>query len=176
MPMTVNDYFAHFISQLHGWYRDALADLTEEQLYFRPADEGNHIAFQAWHFIRTKDNVINFVLQDRKAPLWMRQNLHEEWGMPKVAQGTGREPAEAHALRIPSIDALLKYADDVHADVMPWVESVSSDDLQVIHKLVPWGELPAVQHVGQTIVAHGNLHLGQINTLRAIQGLKGEDF
>lgn len=172
MPMTVNEYLAHFITQLHEWYGQALGDLTEEQLYYQPTKSSNHAAFIAWHFFRTKDNVINFIMQDRKAPVWLRQELHEKWNLPKVDQGTGMDPAEAHGLRVPSLDALLTYADEVHADVMPWVESVSEEDLQTVRKLLPWGELPSVQHVGQTIIAHGNQHLGQIDLLRAAQGLK----
>lgn len=176
MPMTVNDYLAHFVNQLHDWYGNALAGLSDEQFYYQPNQQTNHIAFQAWHFLRTKDNVFNFVLQNRKTPVWLRQELNDKWNLPKAAQGTGMDPAEAHALRLPSIEALVQYGNDVHADVMPYLESVSGDDLQEITKLLPWGELPRIQHIGQTIIAHGNQHLGQINVLRVMQGLSGEDM
>ncbi len=176
MPITTNEYFAHFVGQLHEWYTRALTDLTDEQLYFHPNDESNHIAFQAWHFIRTKDNVINFIMQDRKAPVWLRQNLFEEWDLPKVDQGTGMDTADALALRLPSADALIQYANEVHADTMPWVESVSADELQTIRKIMPWGEATSLQLFGQTVVAHGNQHIGQINVLRSLQGLSGEDI
>ncbi|HJN93596.1 MAG TPA: DinB family protein [Dehalococcoidia bacterium] len=176
MPLTVNEYFAHFVEQLHEWYTTALTGLTDEQLYFHPDDHSNHIAFQAWHFIRTKDNVINFIMQDRKAPVWLRQNLFEEWDLPKVDQGTGMATSDALSLRLPSVDALIQYANEVHADTMPWVQSVSGDDLQVTRKIMPWGEATAVQLFGQTVVAHGNQHIGQINLLRTMQGLPGEDI
>ena len=175
MPL-INDFLTLFIGNLHTQYEDALKDLTEEQLYFRPSDKSNHIAFHAWHFLRTKDSVCNFILQDRKPPVWLRQNLHEAWGLPKVDQGTGMSPADANALRVPSAAALVKYGHDVHADILPYIQSVTQADLESIAKLNPFGERAKLLHIGQTIIAHGNGHLGQIYTLRAVQGLSGDSF
>ncbi|MEE9277830.1 MAG: DinB family protein [Dehalococcoidia bacterium] len=171
---TVNEYLVHFIGRLNEQYAEAVADLTDEQLYYRVNDETCHIAFHTWHWLRTEDNVLNFVCQDRKAPLWLRRNLHEAWKLPKIDQGTGMDRADAHALRVPSAEALAQYARDVQQDVLPYLQSVSEEGLQTVTKVVPFGERTKLQHIGETLIAHGNGHRGQINVMRALQGLSGD--
>ncbi len=174
--MNINQYLTHFIGYLNKQYEEALTDLSDEQLYFLANDNCCHIAFHAWHFVRTEDNIINFVCQDRKPPVWIRQGLPEKWGLSRVAQGTGMQLAESRALRLPSRDAFVQYIRDVWTDIEPYLASSSNEELQSITRVQHWGELPKLQHIGQTIIAHGNGHLGQIMALRAIQGLRGDAF
>ena len=103
--MQETAFLHHFVGKLHDDMAAAVGDLSDDQLYHHPQG-GVHAAFHAWHIIRTADNVFNFVCQDRNPPVWIRQNLHEAWGLPKAAQGTGMDLAEAQALRLPSNDAL----------------------------------------------------------------------
>ena len=176
MPLTTRDFLILFIERLHTLYQSAIDSLTDEQLHFQLNDETCHIAFHAWHFLRTEDNVLNFICQNRKMPLWVRQELHTQWGLPKIDQGTGMARDQAHALRVPSAAALVQYGRDVEADVMPYLKALSEDALQRMVKLVPWGELPVLQQIGQTVISHGNGHLGQIYGMRAAQGLGGDAF
>ena len=176
MPLTTPDFLLYFIERLHEQYQTAIDGLSDDQLYFRLNDETCHIAFHAWHFLRTEDNILNFICQNRKPPLWMRQDLHTQWGLPKLDQGTGMEREQAHTLRVPSAAALVQYARDVAADVLPYIKALNDAELQRPVKLVPWGELPVLQQIGQTVIAHGNGHLGQIYTMRAAQALSGDAF
>ncbi|HEY7295981.1 MAG TPA: DinB family protein [Dehalococcoidia bacterium] len=86
--MEIRDYLRHFIDQLHENYGKALEDLSPDQWRYRPGPETNHIAFTAWHWVRTEDNVVNFVLQ-RKSTVWLDMGLDQKWQLPKAAQGTG---------------------------------------------------------------------------------------
>ena len=172
--MDVSQYLTYFIGNLSKAYDEALSDLSDEQLYFVPNDNCCHIAFHAWHFIRTEDNIINFVCQDRKPPVWIRQELPQKWGLPKVAQGTGMARAEACAMRLPSLDSFLQYARDVWADIELYLANADMDELQSIVNVVPFGEGPKIHHLVQTILTHGHRHLGQIMALRSVQGLQGE--
>lgn len=174
--MDINQFLTYFTGELNKGYEEALAGLTDEELYFLPGQNTCHIAFHAWHFARTEDNVINFVCQDRKMPVWVRQALHEKWKLPKVSQGTGMAIEEARAMRLPGVDALVRYIRDTWADIEPYLCSVSREELQGIVDIRPWGDKTRLQHIGRTIIAHGNDHLGQIKTLRAIQGLQGDTF
>lgn len=174
--MNINEYLVHFVGDLNRQFEEALADLADGQLYFLPNDHCCHIAWHAWHWVRTQDNIVNFVCQERKPPVWIRQALPEKWGLPKVAQGTGMERAEALALRLPSRGVFLQYLRDVWADAEPYLAKVSEQELQAVTKVLPFGERPKLQHLGQTIIAHGNGHLGQIMALRSIQGLRGDAF
>ena len=175
MASTLSDFLCHFVNKLNLEYQAALSDLTEEQLYHRVNDRTCHIAFHAWHWLRSEDGVINFVLQERKPPVWLRQGLDTQWGLPKVAQGTGMSQAEAHALRVPSVQALVQYAQDVHADVMGYLESASPEELFSVTEMKPFGIQPKLQHIGQGVLTHGPFHLGQIQAMRAVQGLPGDE-
>jgi len=46
----------------------------------------------------------------------------------------------------------------------------------VWHGIVRRYEIPVLQALGQTIIAHGNQHLGEIWLTRELQGLKGIGF
>ena len=168
--MDTRAFLEHFIAQLHANYEQVLSGLTDEQLYWRPGGHANHIAFQAWHWLRTEDNVVQFALQ-RKNTVWLERGLNDAWGLPKVAQGTGMAPEEAHALRIPSAAALLDYAREVQAATMQYLRSASDGELARVTKIMPFGEIPVAQALGQTVLAHGNQHLGEIWLLRELQGL-----
>lgn len=173
--MDIKDYLKHFMGVLHHEYEEALGDLSEEQLYFRPGPRSNHIAFMAWHWVRTEDNVVQFVLQ-RQPTVWLENQLDERWGLPRIAQGTGMPPEEAHALRLPSLPEFLDYARKVWAASDRYLEGVTPEELSRITKINPFGEIPALEAIGQTLIAHGNQHLGEIWLLRELQGLKGVRF
>jgi hypothetical protein len=40
----------------------------------------------------------------------------------------------------------------------------------------PWGEITRAEAILQTIIAHGNGHLGQVSMARAILGKPGQGF
>lgn len=174
--MNTNDYLTYFTSQLGEEYVKHLSGLTEEQFYHCPTDETCHIAFHAWHYVRTVDNIVNFVCQDRKPTVWIRQELNEKWNLPKAAQGTGMERAEARALHVPSVDAFVQYTRDVFDDILPYLKSASESDLQTVQKVQILGEISRLQMIGQSVITHGNQHLGQIQVMRAIQGLPGGEI
>ena len=170
--MDTREYLKHFVALLHEQWEQALGDLSEEQLYFRPGDRANHIAFTAWHWVRTEDNVVQFALQ-RRQTVWVANQLDEQWGLPRVAQGTGMPPQEAHALRLPSVAAFLEYARQVWSSTDRYLDDADVEELSRIVKVNPFGEIAAAQALGQTVVEHGNQHLGEIWLIRELQELKG---
>ena len=175
--MTPGALLAHFLETTHGGYMRALEDLDDEQVHWTAADvETVSIAFHAWHYFRTKDNIVNFVCQDRKPPVWLRQGLPELWGLPKVEQGTGMPGPDAAAIRVPSVPALIGYGKDVHEDVMAYIAAAGEDVLAAEVRVVQFGHQARSQQIMQTCIAHGNGHLGQIYAMRAFQGLDGEGF
>jgi hypothetical protein len=175
VEVEIEDFLKHFVGILHDGYDRALSDLNEEQFYFRPSDRANHIAFTAWHWVRTEDNVVQFVLQ-RQQTVWLADQLDERWGLPRVAQGTGMPLEEAHALRVASVGEFLDYARKVWAGTDRYLEGVTPQELGRMVKMNPFGEIPVLQALGQTIIAHGNQHLGEIWLIRELQGLQGPGF
>src|SRR3989337_2318688 len=96
------------LRQLHGSYRDAIADRSHDQLHWQAGDQGCHIAFVLWHYYRTEDNVIQFVLQ-RKPTVWLEGGWDRRFGLDRIAPGTGMSLEDAQALRITSKDDFLDY-------------------------------------------------------------------
>ncbi len=168
--MDILDLIRAEIRRLHQGYDKAIADLTPEQWHWVPGTTCNTVAFSVWHYARTEDNVVRFVIQ-RRPPVWLEGSWHERFGLPDKAQGTGMSTEEAHALRINDVEAFKRYmqgvwqaTDELLANPPPGF----TDEVTVVK---PLGEMTKVQAVAQTCVSHGFAHLGQIELLRSLMGL-----
>ncbi|HEY5477809.1 MAG TPA: DinB family protein [Tepidiformaceae bacterium] len=159
--METKAYLKHFIDALHRDYETTLKDLTAEQLAFVPAPAANNIGFSAWHWVRTEDNIVQFVLQ-RANTVWLEEGLDVAWGLPRNAQGTGMPQSDAQALRLPSAAAFLDFARKVWAKTDDYLARLDDAELARIVKVQPFGEIPVLQVLGQTLISHGNQHLGEI--------------
>lgn len=175
MTLSMQQYLAEFTARALDGMATAIDGLTPEQLHFRPAAQSNSIGWEAWHLFRTADNIVHFVFH-RERPLWLTQGLDEVWSLPRVEQGTGMAPEVAHALRFPESNLLADYGRAVRDAVVPRIEAMTDDELQVVGLVRPWGEITRLEAIGQTLIAHGNGHLGQVSTARALLGLTGSDI
>ena len=108
MPVLV-DFIRSSLHQLHSTYNDAIADLSEEQLHWRANDNGCPIAFILWHYYRTQDNVIQFVIQ-HKPTVWLEEGWDKKFGLDRIAQGTGMSQEDAQA----PADQLQRGLPDLH--------------------------------------------------------------
>ena len=154
-------YLKHFIGALHRDYENTLKELTPEQLVYVPAPTANHIGFSAWHWVRTEDNIVQFVLQ-RVNTVWLDEGLDVAWGLPRNAQGTGMPVADAQAMRLPSPVAFLAFSRKVWARTDGYLDRLEDAELERIVRVMPFGEIPVFQALGQTIISHGNQHIGEI--------------
>jgi hypothetical protein len=147
----------------------AVEDLTPEQLHHLPTPVANSIAFDIWHVVRTADNVVFFVFE-REQPVWLAQGFQERWDLPKVAQGTGMPTEEAQALRFPDPAEFNRYTQAVLDAIVPRIEAMSVDYLSQITTVRPWGDVPRMEALNQTVLAHGNGHLGRVSLARTLLG------
>jgi hypothetical protein len=171
--MDLLTFLRHELSRLHTQYERALGDLTDEQWHAIPTGKGNSIAFCAWHFVRTEDNVVRFILQDRRPTVWVEGGWPEKFGLHPVAQGTGMALAEAQALRINDTAAFRTYAAQVFSSTMSYLETVDPAALETVVQVRPLGEMPKIRALGQVCVTHGFGHLGEIDHIRALLDLPG---
>lgn len=105
--------------------------------------------------------------------MWLTRHFDESWGLPRVAQGTGMPVEEATNLRLPSLGELTEYAHEVWSGTDHYLNTVDDRELERVRKIKPFGEIPVAQAIGQTVIAHGYQHLGEILLVRELQGLKG---
>ena len=95
--MTALEFIGSDLKRMHAMLNNAIADLSAEQLHTVPGGhpKANTIAWGLWHYARTEDNVVRFVLQNRRPTVWAEGGYAERLGLPPVAQGTGMSTAEA---------------------------------------------------------------------------------
>jgi hypothetical protein len=170
--MTAVEFVRIEVKRLHKMLDGTLLEITSEQLHAVPADhpKANTIAWGLFHCVRTEDNVVRFVLQDRRPTVWMEGGYADRLGLPPVAQGTGMTVADAQALRIKDLDLFREYMQKVWAsteDLCAKAEPVFFDKVVTVK---PLGDMPAIRALGQIVVSHGMMHVGQMELVRTLVG------
>jgi DinB family protein len=172
--MSAVDWIHAEVKRLHGMFDKAIADLSPEQLHAVPAahPSANTIAWSLWHCIRTEDNVVRFVLQDRRPTVWAEGGYAERLGLPPVAQGTGMTAADAQALRIDDVALFREYMKATQASTEELFAKATPGFFDKVVTVKPLGEMPAFRVIGQVIVGHGLTHVGQMELIRTLVGAK----
>ena len=172
--MTLVEFIKAELKRLHTMLDGATADLTPEQWHAIPAgnDRANHIAFELWHFYRTEDNIVRFILQNRRPTVWMEGGWAEKLGLPPIVQGTGMTTVDAQALRITDFDAFRQYVADVRASTDEYLANPDESTFDRPVMVKPLGEMPAIRALGQVCMTHGFTHFGEIELMRTLLGLK----
>ena len=119
--MDIRDVLIDGITQLNEWMDEALAPLSADQLNWLPDGKTTSIGFNAWHVMRTSDNITNFVFQ-KKPPIWMAGGYMEKFGLPKVEQGTGMDMGIARDLKVNDLALLREYGRVVGLDVIAYLK------------------------------------------------------
>ena len=169
--MDLRDILIDGVTQLNEWMDEALAPLTAEQVNWLPEGKTVSIGFNAWHVMRTTDNIVNFVFQ-KKQPIWMAAGYLEKMGLPKVEQGTGMGLEVARSLKIGDPSLLREYGRTVGADCIAFLKEVPMADLEQVQQIKPLGEMPKWRVVRQVLMTHGFMHLGEINGMKGVMGLQ----
>jgi hypothetical protein len=169
--MTALQFIHGDLKRMHTMLNAAL-DLPPEQLHAVPGGQGkaNTIAWGLWHVARTEDNVVRFILQNRRPTVWQEGGYADKLGLPAVAQGTGMTTAEAQALRIKDIPVFREYVQKVWASTDEFLSSVDPAALEKPVTVKPLGEMPGVRALGQICLTHGFSHVGEIELAKTLVG------
>ena len=170
--MTALEFIQGGLKQLHGNLDKQLENITPDQLHAVPAGnpKANTIAWGLWHYARTEDNVVQYILQNKKPPIWVEGGYAAKTGLPETAQGTGMSTAEAQALRIKDLGAFKEYINKVWASTEALI---AKNDPALLDRNVtvrPLGEMPAMRALGMVCLTHGMTHFGEIELARTIVG------
>ncbi len=170
--MTLLESVAIDLRRLHDGLDRSLDGLTADQLHAVPAGHpaANTIAWNVWHYTRTEDNVVRFVLQNRRPTVWVEGGYPERLGLHPAAQGTGMSTEEAQALRIKDVALFAAYMKAVWASTEAYVQGLSPAELERKVALKFVGEMPLVRVLAQVGVTHGFTHLGEISLARTLVG------
>lgn len=166
--MTLTEFLQAETRRLHAILGRAVADLSEAEWHYLPPSYNNCIAFALWHEARTEDNIVNFVLQDRKPTVWLEGGYDEKLGLPRTAQGTGMTAEEARGFRVRDLDTFMEYVRAAWANTEDYISR--AEGLDRIVTIRPLGEMPAARALGQVVMTHGFQHLGEIDAIRTMLG------
>ena len=172
--MTVVEWLRMDLKRMHGLIDKTLEDISDAQLHGAPGGHGkvNTIAWGVFHVVRTEDNIIRFVLQDRRSPVWVEGGYAEKLGLPPVANGTGMSAEDAQALRIKDLGLWREYQQKVWASTDELFEKADAAFWDKTITIKGMGEMPAWKAVAQIVHAHGMMHCGQFETARTLLGAK----
>jgi hypothetical protein len=170
--ITIAEFIHAGLTQLHGNLEKQLDDLTPEQLHAIPGNspKANTIAWGVWHYVRTEDNVVRYVLQNRKTPIWIDGGYAAKLGIPPNAQGTGMPTAEAQALRIKDLALFREYMGKVWAETEALIARGDPALLDRTVTIKPLGDMHAMRALGQVCLTHGMMHFGEIELARTLVG------
>ncbi|PYN20232.1 MAG: hypothetical protein DMD76_24575 [Candidatus Rokuibacteriota bacterium] len=172
--MTLLESLSTDLRRLHDVLDKSLDGLTTDQLHTVPAGhpKANTIAWNLWHYARTEDNVVRFVLQDRRPTVWVEGGYPERLGLHPAAQGTGMSTEEAHALRIRDVPLFAGYMKKVWASTEEYVQTLSPAELDRKVALKFVGEMPVARVFAMVGITHGFTHFGEIELARTLVGAK----
>ena len=172
--MTTLELITIELTRLHKALDASLSGLTPEQLHQVPAGHAsaNTIAWGLWHYARTEDNVVRYILQNRRPIVWAEGGYAEKLGLPPVAQGTGMTTQEAQALRIKDVNLFREYTGKVWASTDDYLAKVDPAALDASVTIKPLGEMPAIRALMQVCVTHGFTHAGEIELARTLVGAR----
>ncbi len=171
--MTPHEILRSGLRDVHEML-DTVADgMTAAQLNFRPAEGGVSAFFSLWHYVRTEDNIVNFVVQ-RRNTAWLEGGYDGRFGLPRTSQGTGMTTEEANAIRIADVPGWHEYQSKVWAATDEFLAGLSAEEFDGMKVTIkPLGEMSLWNGLFGVCLTHGYRHVGEIEYVRGVQGLGG---
>jgi hypothetical protein len=158
---------------MHQLLDKAVEGMTPEQFNFRPQEGGVSAFFSLWHYVRTEDNIVNFVVQ-RKPTVWLEGGYDEHFSLHRTGQGTGMTVDEANAVTIQDVPGWLEYQRKVWAATDAYLAAMSPAEFESRTVVIkPVGEMSLWDGLYGMCLSHGYRHVGEIEYVRGVQGLGG---
>jgi uncharacterized damage-inducible protein DinB len=166
--MRSAELLRYAFDQVGATLRSAVQGLGPQDLTRRPAPGANTIAWLAWHLLRVQDDHIAAVAGHEQ--VWTAEGWAQRFDLPfpTSATGYGFDAEQVAAVRLPSVDLLLGYAEAVHARTAQFLDGLSDDDLdRVVDR--SW-DPPVTLGVRLVSVLSDDLqHIGQAAYVRGLR-------
>jgi DinB family protein len=150
--------------------------LSDDQLAWRPAPRAHSMGWTLWHIARCADK---FSAQaGGTAELWVKDGLAAKWSLAEVLMGsngvgTGVDDETAATLRPPSKDLLVDYARRSFAALDAVVDRFDADAVARKETTFYFDEPATIGRAFVTSIAHENRHLGELEYVKGLLGLRG---
>jgi hypothetical protein len=161
------------LKSMHSLLDKAVEDMTAENFNFRPQEGGVSAFFSLWHYVRTEDNIINWVTQ-QKPTVWLEGGYPERFDLHRTSQGTGMTEEQANAVQIHDVPGWMEYQQRVWKSTDDYLASMSPEDFNERRVTIkPLGEMSLWDGIYGICLSHGYRHVGEIEYVRGVQGLGG---
>ncbi|MGE5595261.1 MAG: DinB family protein [Hyphomicrobiales bacterium] len=161
------------LRSMHSLLDKAVEGMTAEQLNFRPQEGGVSGFFSLWHYVRTEDNIINWVIQ-RKPTVWLEGGYDQAFGLHRTSQGTGMTADEANAVQVNDVARWHEYQQKVWQATDEYLRTMSPEEFDTRRVTIkPLPEMSLWDGVYGMCLSHGYRHVGEIEYVRGVQGLGG---
>jgi hypothetical protein len=171
--MTPLELLRTSLVSMHGLLDKAVGDMNAEDLNFRPKEGGVSPFFSLWHYVRTEDNIVNWVINQRPT-VWLDGGYDQKLGLPRTSQGTGMTKEEADAVVLRDVELWRAYQQGVWKVTAEYLDSMDPgefDSRRVTIKPLP--EMSLWDGLYGVCLSHGYRHIGEIEYARGIIGLGG---
>ncbi len=150
-----------------------IADLSDDQLSWSPTPRSHSLSFALWHAARCDDNYLRVHIAGRPE-IWQEEGWFESWGLDRENTGMLLSDEEAAALSLPGKEGLLAYARQVWREVVATVAALRPEELaQPVNQVERTRGMTTGQVIMTHIYGHGNRHLGEMEYLKGLLGLRG---
>ena len=161
------------LKSMHALLDKAVEGMTAEHFNFRPQEGGVSAFFSLWHYVRTEDNIVNWVVQ-HKPTAWLEGGYDELFGLPRNSQGTGMTEAEANAVQIHDVAKWHEYQGKVWQATDAYLAAMSPAEFASRRVTIkPLPEMTLWDGLFGVCLSHGYRHVGEIEYVRGVQGLGG---
>jgi uncharacterized damage-inducible protein DinB len=156
------DTLLHLYARNLDYAQALVGDLSETQVCAQPAEAVNHPAWVIGHLAMTSDRVVN------KGVLQGQAQLPDAWSQPFGPNSTPVSDREQY----PAMDELCQALSSIHQHVDAAVRALDDQALNEANPMQRLADrLPTKGHaLTHVLIAHENLHLGQLSAWRRVQG------
>ena len=160
---------ADSLGRIQNTIRRALDGITPEQLYYRPVENANSVAWVIWHLTRVQDHHMSDLLG--KEQLWVSGGWHTKFDMPADASntGTGHTSEQVASIR-PDAATLQAYYDAVYERSKEVLSSLTPADLDKEINEPQYNPLPTIGVRLVSIISDNTQRAGQAAYIRGLQG------
>jgi hypothetical protein len=153
---------------LHEAALEALAGISEAELFWQPSPGANHCGYIAWHLVRDEEVMVDDVL----GPGFARDDWASRLGLDFDGRGSAMDVERAAAMRYRQHD-LLAYAERTWQLTDAAIAAMDPADFE---RVITWPDGTAWS-VAKSLVTgslcHGWLHAGELNYIRGIYRERG---
>jgi DinB family protein len=163
--MDLMRFIDHSLNQAHERFLATLAGLGEDALVWRPMPHANTIIEIVWHVVRADDR-LGRTRSGLGPEVWSAQKWHRRFDMPEDANPDAAYQFVRDSAAIPSLAAVIDYANAIHVDTRRRLAALDPSDLDRVPDFgrPQWTVAACFRHM----ITHKNHHHGQIDFIRGL--------